>query len=228
MPTVVITGANRGLGLEFARQYRADGWRVIAGVRDPGRATDLKAVGGVDIRPFDAADPASIQAFGAGLAGEAVDLLINNAGVMGPFPERQNRESIDAAAWADVQRINGLGPVLTTLALLPSLTKAAKPVVGIVTSKMGSIAENTSGGYYAYRMSKASVNMGAKCLSLDLADKGVPVVVLHPGWVQTDMGGPQAPVTPPDSIAGMRRVLAGVDMSRTGRFYDFTGEEIPW
>lgn len=228
MPTVVITGANRGIGLEFARQYAADGWRVIAGVRNPGTATDLKAVGGVDVRDLDTGDAASIRAFAVGLDGEAVDLLINNAGVMGPDPQRQNRDSIDVEGWMEVQRVNALGPVLTTLALVPNLAKAAKPVAGIVTSKMGSIGDNSSGGYYAYRMSKAAVNMGAKTLSLDLADKNIAVVVMHPGWVQTAMGGTQAPVKPVDSVAGMRKVLAGVDMAKTGRFFDYTGAALPW
>lgn len=226
MPTVVVTGANRGIGLEFARQFAADGWRVVAGVRRPEAADALKAIGGVEVRPLDAADPTSIRAFAEGLGGEAVDLLVNNAGTFGP--QRQDRDGIDAAGWEETLRVNALGPVLTVLALAPNLEKAAKPVAATVTSRMGSIGGNTSGGHYAYRMSKAAVNMGMKNLSIDLADRNIAVVVLHPGWVQTDMGGPNATVRAVDSVAGMRRVLARVGIAETGRFFGFDGNDIPW
>ncbi|MFC7335454.1 SDR family oxidoreductase [Rhodocista pekingensis] len=228
MPTLVVTGASRGIGLEFARQYAADGWRVIAGVRHPDKAEALRAVSGVEVHRLDVADPASIEAFAAGLEGEVVDLLINNAGIMGPHPHQQNQVTLDVAGWEETLRVNALGPVLVTLALTPNLTRALKPVAATVTSQMGSIAENSGGGYYAYRMSKAAVNMGMKNLSLDLRDRNIAVVVLHPGWVQTDMGGEQAPVKPAESVAGLRRVLAGVGIGHSGRFYSYRGEELPW
>ncbi|ACI97835.1 SDR family oxidoreductase [Rhodospirillum centenum] len=228
MPTLVVTGASRGIGLEFARQYAADGWRVIAGVRNPDQADALRAVSGVEIRRLDVADPAGIEAFAAGLEGEVVDLLINNAGIMGPHPHQQSQVTLDTAGWEETLRVNALGPVLVTLALTPNLTRALRPVVATVSSQMGSMADNSSGGYYAYRMSKAAVNMGMKNLSLDLRDRNIAVVVLHPGWVQTDMGGDQAPVKPAESVAGLRRVLAGVGIGHSGRFYSYRGEELPW
>lgn len=228
MPTVIITGANRGLGLEFARQYTADGWRVIATVRNPDQATELRTVPGVTIHRLDVGDPGDITAFAAGLGDGAVDLLINNAGIMGPPPARQNRDVLDTDGWQETLRINGLAPVLVTLALAGHLARAARPVVATVSSQLGSIASNTTSGYYAYRMSKAAVNMGMRNLALDLADRQIAVVILHPGWVQTDMGGPQAPLTPSESVGGMRQVISGIDMSRTGQFLDYSGAPVAW
>ncbi|HYE52237.1 MAG TPA: SDR family oxidoreductase [Azospirillaceae bacterium] len=228
MPTVIVTGANRGIGLELARQYAADGWRVVATARDPGRAEALRAVPGVDVRPLDVRDPAAIADFAAGLKDLTVDVLVNNAGVLGPEPDRQDARHLDPEGWVETMRVNALAPVLLTLALRPALARAARPRVATISSVMGSVAGSTAGGRYAYRMSKAAVNMGNRSLSLDLRGDGIACIVMHPGWVQTDMGGSGAPVAPADSAAGIRRVIDGLTLDDTGRFLDYRGEALPW
>ena len=228
MPTVVITGANRGIGLEFARQYAADGWRVVATARDPGKADVLRATAGIEVHGLDVADPAAISAFGAALGGEQVDLLINNAGIMGPAFPHQSKDGIDTALWVQTLKVNTLAPVLMTLALKENLGKASRATVASITSQLGSISQNESGGMYAYRVSKAGLNMANKSLSVDLRDWNISCIVLHPGWVQTDMGGPQAPVRIVDSVTGMRKVIGGTTMEHSGRFYAYDGRELPW
>jgi NAD(P)-dependent dehydrogenase (short-subunit alcohol dehydrogenase family) len=228
MKTVFVSGANRGLGLEFARQYAADGWRVLAGCRDPARAETLRALANVEVVPFDVADSRSIAVAAKRLAGQSVDLLINNAGIFGSSvgDRQQSLDLVDLDVWAQVLRTNVLGPFEVTRAFLPLLAKNA--VVGIVSSTLGSIGNNDYGSLYAYRSSKTAVNMVGRSLAMDLKPRGIAVVLLHPGWVHTDMGGPKAPVSPVDSIAGMRQVLGSVTVASTGRFFGWDGAELPW
>lgn len=226
MPVLVISGANRGIGLEFARQYAADGWTIVAGVRDPGKAADLAGLTGVEVAELRVDDPLSIRTFADGLAGRRVDLLINNAGVMGPDGPDQSRDRIDVAGWMQTMQVNALAPILLAQALKPALAAGAKVVT--LSSQLGSITENEGAGLYAYRASKAAVNMGNRCLAVDWRDDGITCIVLHPGWVQTDMGGPVAPVKPVDSVAGMRRVIAGAGPADSGAFIGFDGRRIPW
>ena len=222
MPTVLITGANRGLGLEFVRQYQADCWRVLATVRDAakGRAA---AGAGAEVHLLDMTDGPAMAAFAGRLDGIAIDLLVCNAGYYG---DRQSLGEIDGEDFMRVMRINALGPLLLVEALRPRLAKGA--TIAVVSSKMGSMAETTSGGSYAYRASKAAVNMVVKTLSVDLKAQGVTVVALSPGWVRTDMGGPSAPLAPPEAVAGMRRVLAGLTPADTGAFRHYDGRPVPW
>jgi NAD(P)-dependent dehydrogenase (short-subunit alcohol dehydrogenase family) len=226
MPTILITGANRGLGLEFARQYAADGWRVIATCRDPARAGDLKALPSVEVHALDVADMAAGAALAKTLDGTPVDLLLNNAGVYGP--KGQALGNLDAEAWLDVLRINSVAPLKLAEAFLPHLRAGKGKTAAFVTSLMGSIADNTSGQYYAYRSSKAALNAAVKSFAVDTASDGLIAVLLHPGWVQTDMGGPNAPVTPRDSISGMRKVLARVTQKDSGGFFAYDGRSLPW
>lgn len=229
MPTVLITGASRGLGLEFARQYQADGWDVIACCRKPAEAAALTALG-VRIEALDVADEASIAAL-KGRIDVPLDLLVNNAGVYGA-PEGGTFGQIDAENFLKVQRINALGPLLVTQALTPCLEKAAadrgSARVAVVSSLMGSITDNTTGGIYAYRASKAAANAVARSMAHDLRERGILVIVLHPGWVRTDMGGPNGQIDPPESVSGMRRVIAGTPPDRGGCFFNYDGKEIPW
>lgn len=228
MPTVVITGANRGLGLEFARQYAAEGWRVVATCRDPSRApAELTKLDGVTVQALDVADFDAVAAFGKTLAGEAVDLFINNAGIYGTR-EAQQFGTIDAEGWLQVLRVNTIAPVKLVEALLPALEKAQAPKVAILSSKVGSIGDNGSGGNYAYRSSKAAVNMAGKNLALGLAEKGITVLLLHPGWVRTDMGGPNGLIDAPESVRGLRHVIDDATADDSGRFFDYAGKEIPW
>jgi NAD(P)-dependent dehydrogenase (short-subunit alcohol dehydrogenase family) len=225
MPTLFITGANRGIGLEFARQYAADGWRVLATARDPQGATELNAIpGDVTIRPLDLdADFFEIDWNGT-LGTEPIDLFISNAGVMGP---RSIDTIDDAAEWVNMLAVNTVAPVVLAKAALP-LVKAAGGKLIAITSKMGSIADNGSGGYIAYRSSKAALNAAWRSLAIDVKGDGVSAAVLHPGWVQTRMGGSQAPLPPEESVAGMRRVIEGLTAEQTGSFFNYDGAVIPW
>lgn len=222
MPTILITGANRGLGLEFARQYAAAGWRVLATVRDPlsGKAA---SDAGAEVYVADVSDPASVQRLKGALAGVELDVLLNNAGIYG---ENQSFGAVDPDGFMKVMRTNALAPLKMAEAFADQLT--GRKIIATVSSLMGSIAENTSGNFYAYRASKAAVNMIMKTLALDLAARGVTAIALSPGWVQTDMGGPSAPLTPPEAIAGMRAVLDKVSLNDSGKFFHFDGRELPW
>ena len=225
MPIVFITGANRGIGLELARQYAAGGWRVIATARDPGGATELNALAGdVTVRPLDlGADFFDID--WNGVAGtEPIDVFINNAGVSGP-PRLDTIE--DAAAWINTLAVNSVAPVVLAKAVLP-LVAAARGKLIAITSEMGSIADNRSGGYIAYRSSKAALNAAWRSLAIDVAPQGVVAAVLHPGWVKTRMGGAGAPLGVQESVAGMRRVIADLDAERAGGFYKYDGASLPW
>lgn len=222
--TYVVTGANRGLGLEMARQLEAGGASVIATARHPESASDLTAVG-VRVEPLDVGDPGSIAAFAARLADTPVDVLINNSGVGGAG---QPIGSVAAEDLANLLRVNAVGPLLVTQALLPNLRAGRHRVVAAISSRMGSIDDNASGGYYAYRSSKAALNMLFRSLAVDLRSEGFTCTVLHPGWVRTDMGGPSAPLTARDSVAGLLRVIEGLTPEQSGAFLDHLGAPIPW
>ena len=224
MPTVVITGANRGLGLEFARQYAADGWQVVGTVRDPASAGELSTIGDhVRIETLDAGDFDSVVRFADRLDGP-LDLLLANAGLYGP---RAIETPADGEAWLDTLRVMAVSPVLMAQALMPAL-EAARGRAAAITSRMGSISDNESGGYIAYRSGKAALNAAWTSLALDHQASGVAFGLLHPGWVQTRMGGASAPVDPPESVAGMRRVIEGLKPGGAPPFLDFRGDPVPW
>jgi NAD(P)-dependent dehydrogenase (short-subunit alcohol dehydrogenase family) len=225
MPTALITGANRGLGLEFARQYAAEGWRIIATVRDPNGAGDLRAIDGdVDVRRLDFNDDIFDTDWDAVAGEEPLDLFIANAGTWGP--ERIESPD-DAAGWINALAVNTVVPVLLADHLVTNLA-ARKGKMVAITSKMGSIADNNSGGYIAYRSSKAALNAAWRSLSIEVARQGIIAAVLHPGWVQTRMGGANAPLTPDQSVAGMRQVIAGLTPDQAGGFFNYDGAVIPW
>jgi NAD(P)-dependent dehydrogenase (short-subunit alcohol dehydrogenase family) len=229
--SVLVTGANRGLGLEFTRQYVADGWQVYAACRSPKTANELQQLAGksggrIRVLALDVTDAASVRAAAAGLKGEAIDLLLNNAGVMGPRHERIG--SLNYAAWAKVLDANTLGPMRVSEALVENVAKSGLKQIVTITSGMGSVADNTSGGAYAYRSSKAAVNMVMKSLSIDLASRGITCVVMNPGWVRTDMGGSGGKLTPAESINAMRSVIAKLRLEDSGKFLNYTGKPYPW
>ncbi|MBT8056513.1 MAG: SDR family oxidoreductase [Gammaproteobacteria bacterium] len=223
-PTVLITGANRGLGLEFARQYSAEGWHVIATARNPERADQLEALA-VEIAPLDVADPASVDALANSLDGRSIDLLINNAGI---FPRAGGIEEIDFDDYSRTLTVNTMGPVRVTRALLPNLRASEMKKVVNITSRLGSIALTGNGVFYGYRESKAALNMFTKILANELKPEGFTCLTIHPGWVQTDMGGENANLTPEESISGMREVIATVGPEKTGTYWSYGGEEVPW
>ena len=227
----VVTGANRGLGLEFVRQLLGAGHRVAALAREPERAAELLAVVsdsgelGHVVR-CDVADDDSVCAALAAVAEhfEGVDVLLNNAGVAG---ERVAFAELD---WADALRtfeVNALGPLRVTRACLPLLARGESPRAVHVTSKMGSIADNSSGGAWGYRMSKTALNMACANLALELGNE-LLTAVIHPGWVRTDMGGASAPLEIPDSVARMLRTVAALRSDQGGAFVDLDGQPLPW
>jgi NAD(P)-dependent dehydrogenase (short-subunit alcohol dehydrogenase family) len=227
MPTVLITGASRGLGLEFARQYANDAWRVIATCRDPAAAADLKAVeGAVDIHALDVTDHKAIRALARTLEGRAVDLLINNAGIFGPDDFAFG--DMDYGAWAEVIGVNTLAPYAVTECFAGHVAASDLKTVVAVTSRMGSIASIDKGSSCIYRSSKAALNAVMKGLSHELKALGITVAVLHPGWVKTDMGGPDASIDAPVSVSGLRQVIAGLKPGDSGKFFNYDGDEIPW
>ena len=227
MPTCLITGASRGLGLEFAKQYAADDWKVIATCRRPDEAEALDAVkGSVEIHPLDVTDFARVEQLARKLSGVAIDLLINNAGIYGPRVVPYN--NVDYAVWCEVLRTNTMAPLKMSAAFLDHLARGQDKKIVTISSKMGSIADNTSGGVYIYRSSKAALNAVMKSLSMDLRDQGFTVVVLNPGWVRTDMGGSGASIDSFESVAGMRDVINNLRIEDSGRFLHYDGTEISW
>lgn len=226
MTTVLITGSNRGLGLEFVRQYAADGARVLATCRDPDAAHELAAVeGDVAIHPLDVTDHLAIAALADDLKEEAIDILIANAGVM----SRGHRlGEMDYDEFEQVLRTNTVAPVAVTEAFLPHMERGEGKRVALITSLMGSIADNQGGAYYAYRSSKAGLNACGRSLAIDLAPRGFIVLLLHPGWVRTDMGGPSAPIGAETSVRGMRSVIADAKAEHSGRMFAYDGRELPW
>lgn len=226
---VLITGANRGIGLGLAEHYLAKGARVFAAARNPDGARELweheRDYGSrCRIVRLDVTDGGDIAALPDALGDAPLDLLINNAGVM---PEKESTLlEVGEAAMLKAFRVNVLGPLRVTQALLPALRRGRRPTVATLTSRMGSIDDNSEGGYYSYRISKTAVNMLNRNLSLELQD--MICVVLHPGWVETQMGGPGAPVKVDESAEGLARVIEGLKPQDSGRFFDFRGREIPW
>ena len=223
--TVLITGANRGLGFEFARQYSAAGWRVIGTARKPATATDLKDLG-VRVLQLDVADAQSVAAMAAALADEPIDLLINNAGMANR--DGMDFETMDFNAVERVLAVNTIGPMRVTRALLPNLRAGKGKQIVHVTSGLGSIEENTGGGYYGYRESKAALNMFNRSLAWNYKDEGFTSVVMSPGWVRTDMGGPEANLSPEESITGMKKVIDGLTIEDTGTFQSWNGTLRAW
>lgn len=234
--TWLITGANRGIGLEFARQLSEAGEAVIATARDPERADALRALAaaqpGLSIETLDLEDPASIVALAARLAHTPIDILFNNAGLYGgswdDSAHRQSAASMDYALWQQIMRVNVMAPFQLIQLLRPNLERGTRKLVVNMSSDLGSITNNAQGQSYAYRSSKAALNMITKGLSIDLAPAGIAVVAMAPGWTQTDLGGKGAHWPVEQSVAHQRRVIAALGTADTGRFVNLLGETVPW
>lgn len=227
---VLLTGANRGLGLEFVKALVARGDHVIATARKPDAAEELQAVakaaeGRCEVVALDVSDEASTAALQTHLEGRSIDLLIANAGVMSGY--QNGLGSLDYDAMRFCFEVNTIGVLRTLEAALPALRRGEGKQVVAISSKMGSIGENSSGGAYAYRVSKAAVNMAMRSVSHDLAPEGFRTLILHPGWVQTDMGGANALIDTPTSIGGMLKVIDG-DEANNGEFWEWKELVVPW
>ena len=209
MPTALITGAGRGLGKELARQYEADGWRVIGTTR----------------RDFDVTQPQEVRTFAEKLKGIPIDLLFCNAGISGK--RGTSIGSFDYASWDEVLRVNVLGAAAVAEAFVDHVAASERKVMAFMSSRLGSIAEST-GHTLPYASSKAALNMVVKAFSVLLAPRGIIVLALHPGWVRTDMGGAGAPLEPGDSVRGLRKVIAGSRKDDSGKFLSHDGASLPW
>lgn len=223
--TVLITGANRGIGLALARHFGNAGFTVIGTARDPQQASELKATG-ARVEQLDVTDQASVDALAQSLAGTPIDILINNAGVKGDDSRDMSTLDVDNMQW--VLNVNTLGPVRVIKALFPNLQAGGRKVVVNISSTMGSIERNTWGCCAGYRASKSALNSINKTFATDYGKLGMTFVVMHPGYVQTDMNDGEGSITPDQSAAGILKVATGLDAADNGRFYDWQGDELPW
>jgi NAD(P)-dependent dehydrogenase (short-subunit alcohol dehydrogenase family) len=227
--TWVVTGASRGIGLELVKELLTQGHQVIGACRNPDGARDLWEIKSDYKNRFryvklDVSSADSVAEFGAGLKNDTIDVLVNNAGILKGAGE--SLDGLDIESVLKSIQVNTIGPIRVTQILMPCLKRAKSPKVVNVTSLMGSIADNGSGGYYGYRMSKAALNMFGSCLSKEFPN--ITTLQMHPGWVKTDMGGAQAPTEREDSVRGMIDVIKGATIKDSGRFLDFRGKELPW
>jgi NAD(P)-dependent dehydrogenase (short-subunit alcohol dehydrogenase family) len=223
MATILITGANRGIGLELAKQYAAAGDTVFRTMRGHDKADG--PVG--ELLPLDVTSDASAAGLADMLKGRPIDLLINNAGVIGPDSAHQTSTEMDFSGFQAALDANVLGPLRVTQALLPNLRAAKSAKIAVISSQMGQLSSKQS-GFVAYRASKAAVNKVFQCLAADLAGEGIAVAMLHPGWVRTDMGGVGADLDVSESASGIRKVLGALDVATTGRFTAWDGRTLDW
>lgn len=226
MKTVLITGANRGIGLSLVKNYLAQGWQVHATYRSEKSSQDLLELEGDNLtcHPLDVTDYQGLSEFANALP--ALDVLINNAGYYGPKGYGFGNTDIDE--WRKVLEINTIAPLKLVEALFPNLQRGQLKKIACLSSKVGSMTENTSGGGYIYRSSKAALNSVVKSLSNDLSSQDFTVLALHPGWVQTEMGGPNALIDTQTSAAGLVEVIESADLSRSGEFINYDGTALPW
>lgn len=227
---VLVTGANRGIGLELAKQYSEAGWVVHACCRDPEQAEELKAVssrhkGLLHIHQLDMKDFKRIEGLAGQLKGSPLDILFNNAGTNEPAVQSFGR--VDESAWLDAFKVNTIAPFKMAEAFFDNVSKGRRKIIASMSSIMGSIASST-GGYYVYRSTKAALNMAMKTLSMDLRSAGIKVVCIHPGWVKTRMGGPYATISTEESVSGIMALLDGLRAEDSGKFITYEGKEIMW
>ncbi|MDH3220494.1 MAG: SDR family oxidoreductase [Gammaproteobacteria bacterium] len=229
-PTILITGANRGIGLELTRQFVEDGWRVLACCRNPAHADDLQALAerkpAIEIHALEVTDYEQMASLAAALGDRPIDILLSNAGIYGPSGVTFGK--VDAEEWRRVLEVNTIAPLMLAQAFVEQVAASQHKLIAVISSKVGSIADNSSGGSYLYRSSKTAVNQVVKCLAIDLAERGISAISLHPGWVKTDMGGPGAEISTDTSVSGLRSILQSAGPAQSGRFIEYDGSSIPW
>ena len=240
MPSVLITGANRGLGLEFTRQYLKDGWEVHAFCRQSDKAAELSAMvtdsrGNIHLREMDIGNKEQIEAAAKELKNLPIDLLINNAGIADGYgrgvyemKEDPDIQNYDFAFWEEMMRINTLAPAKIIGTFLENIRAGGQKKIASLSSGLGSITNLSWAGKYGYCASKAGLNMVSKGLAEWLKSENIIVISLSPGWTRTAMGGPHATNSAEESVSGMRHVISGLTLAETGRFWNFDGEELPW
>lgn len=228
--TILITGTNRGIGLEFVKHYLKNNENVIATYRNKNSAKDLlelkNTTSNLSLVELDVSNPNSINEFALKITNQPIDTFINNAGVFGP----RNNEfgNFNAKEWLDVFNINTIAPLLIIQKILKNLRLGKDKKLVFISSKVGSIKENTGGGMYIYRSSKTALNQVIKSLSIDFKGENFIAAALHPGWVQTDMGGSNALIDTKTSVKGMTEVINSLDMKNSGKFYNYDGSSISW
>lgn len=225
MPTILITGANRGLGLEAVKQYSAAGWTIHACCRDPGKAPELKALRGVTVHKLDVTDFAATDRLAAEMKGTAIDVLFANAGRSNPATSQFGK--IDYTDWQETLTVNLLAPFKLIEAFIDHVEASQRKTVAVVSSIMGSMGK-AYGKSYPYRASKAGLNAALVNLAIDLKPRGIHFLMIHPGWVRTDMGGPTAHIGAEESVRGMRAVVDRASPETSGHFFQFDGQELPW
>jgi NAD(P)-dependent dehydrogenase (short-subunit alcohol dehydrogenase family) len=226
MPTVLITGCNRGIGLELAKQYAGDGWSVIATVRDPKNADGLNALKGeIRVEALEVTDENQVAALAKALKGTAIDVLLNNAGMLTGY---EPLGETDTESWLKTLHVNSVAPLKLTEALVEHVAASKQKKVASITSGMGSMGGHASTGAYAYRSSKAALNMVMVTAANELRSRGISVAVISPGWVKTDMGGAGAPLDVKQSAAGIRKVIDKLNVGISGQFFNYSGENLPW
>ena len=231
MKTVLITGANRGIGLEHVRRFAERGAHVFATARSPADAKELKALiaeqeGRIEILAYDASDSGAPARLKAALGDTPLDLLFANAGASGG--NSQSFGSVDVDNVLQLIRINALAPLKLVEALAGNVACSQRKLIAFQSSLMGSVGDNSSGGYYAYRLAKGALNMVARGVSNELRPRGVIAVARHPGWVRTRMGGESAPVSVDECVAGQQRLLDSLTPGESGRFFNYDGKQLPW
>lgn len=239
MSTALITGANRGLGLEFVRRLSLTGWKVLATCRSPDQAEALRRLASesrqaVEVHALETGDQKSICALSAAVGDQAIDLLVCNAGVsqlkqaLITGTAGQRIQDADDALWFEVYRTNAIGPLRVAAAFADRVAASERRLMAFMSTRMSVAGQNNSGAYYMYRSSKAALNVIVKNLSIELAPRGVTCIALHPGWVRTDMGGRNADVSPEESVTGMLKILLDAKLPKKAQFLDYSGETVPW
>lgn len=228
MQTALITGANRGIGLHLVKQFLQAGWQVVAACRKPDSATVLNSLAGphLQILPLDVTDARSVLALVAALNGKPLDVLVNNAGIMGP--QHQNVRDMDYDAFLQTLNVNTVAPLRVSAALLPNLKLGKRPRIVTISSQMGAFALDMGPGHIAYSSSKSAVSKVMQLMAKELTPEGIIVCPVHPGWVKTDMGGPNAQLEPADSAAGLFTLIDGLQLQHSGRFWTWDGKEHAW
>ncbi len=229
-PAILITGANRGIGLELTEQFAKDGWQVLACCRNPADAGQLQALSerdpAIELHALDVTNYEQMASLADQLGNRPIDILLSNAGIYGS--KGVGFGEVDAQEWRQVLEVNTIAPLMLVQTFVEQVAASQQKLVAVISSKVGSIADNSSGGSYIYRSSKTAVNQVVKSLSIDLAGRDITVISLHPGWVKTDMGGTNAEISTDESVSGLKSILQSAGLAQSGQFIEFDGSSIPW